>query len=473
MRSQLWRVRALAGALLFTATTTSALAAVSAEEAAKLGKELTPVGAIRAGNKDGSIPEFTGEKNFPEETKHYTRARLEELRKKDPDKLENDFKQNVDPAAVNPLFEINKANMAKYADKLTEGQKAMLSKYPTYKLRVYKPVRAAYYPKEIEAATIANATTAVLTGTDDLKGAKLGFPFPIPKNGAEVIWNHKLKFRGSAAKRYNNQAIVKPDGSFVLTKLVEDVKFKYANLKDPPAADNKLFAFYLSEVVSPPRVAGQITLVHEFAGTEGGGRAAWLYSPGLARVTRAPDVGYDNPALGTDNEQYNDQIDVFNGALDRYNWKLVGKKEVYIPYNSYQINSPKLKYKDLLKPFHLNPEYPRYELHRVWVVEATLKPGTRHNFARRTFYVDEDSWCISSIDNYDARGSLWKVQEAHLLTAPFIPTTTGIPELIYDLQSNRYFATTMVNEDAVTDFEVSYSDSYFDPSNLKRRARGK
>lgn len=139
MRSQLWRVHALAGALLFTLATGSAQAAVSAEEAAKLGKELTPVGAIRAGNKDGSIPEFTGEKNFPEETKKYTRARLEELRKKDPDKLENDFKKNVDPAAVNPLFEISKANMAQYADKLTEGQKAMLNKYPTYKLRVYKP----------------------------------------------------------------------------------------------------------------------------------------------------------------------------------------------------------------------------------------------------------------------------------------------------------------------------------------------
>ena len=146
---------------------------------------------------------------------------------------------------------------------------------------------------------------------------------------------------------------------------------------------------------------------------------------------------------------------------------------MYIPYNSYQINSPKLKYKDILRPFHLNPDYPRYELHRVWVVEATLKPGLRHNFAKRIFYVDEDSWSIASIDNFDGRGALWKVQDAHLLTAPFIPTTTGIPELIYDLQSNRYFATTMVNEDAVTDFEVTYSDSYFDPSNLKRRARGK
>ena len=348
----------------------------------------------------------------------------------------------------------------------------MLTKYPTFKIKVYKSVRPAFFPKEIEDATIANATTASLTGTDDVKGAVLGFPFPIPKSGAEVIWNHKLKFRGSAAKRFNNQAIVKSDGSFAITKLVEDVKFKYANMKDQPW-DGKTYTMYMSESVAPVSKAGQIVLAHEITDISKGGRAAWIYSPGTARVTRAPDVGYDAPALNTDNEQYNDQIDVFNGALDRYTWKLVGKKEIYIPYNALQLNSPKLKYKDILKGFHINPDYARFELHRVWVIDATLKAGTSHNFGRRTFYVDEDSWSIAAVDCYDKRGSIWKVQEAHLLSVPFIPTTTGIPELIYDLQSNRYFATTLQNEDPVTDFEVSYQDNYFDSSNLKRKARGK
>ncbi|MGH8445751.1 MAG: DUF1329 domain-containing protein, partial [Solimonas sp.] len=216
-----------------------------------------------------------------------------------------------------------------------------------------------------------------------------------------------------------------------------------------------------------------ITLVHETLDQATGGRLAWIFSPGLGRVNRAPDVGYDNPAVGTDNEQYNDQIDVFNGALDRYTWKLVGRKEMYIPYNSYQINSPKVKYADILRPHHINQDLSRYELHRVWVVDATLKPGMRHNFARRTFYIDEDSWAIAAEDCYDGRGQLWKVQEAHLLTVPFIPTTTGIPELIYDLQSTRYFATTLANEDAITDFEITFPDSYFDPANLKRKARAK
>ena len=462
------KLAALATALLFTA---QAAATATAEEAARLGKDLTPVGAVRAANKDGSIPEWTGIRNFPEDTRRMTRKQLEDLRKNKPEELEAKFKGTMTADLLKPLFTITKANMAQHADKLTEGQKAMLSKYPTYKIPVYKSVRTAYFSEAIEKATIANATSASLEGTDSVKGAKLGFPFPIPKSGAEVLWNHKLKYKGDAAKRFNNQAIVKPDGAYSITKLTEEVKFKYANIKEP--GDGKLLAYYLSETISPPRVAGQLTLVHETADQSSGGRLAWIFSPGLGRVNRAPDVGYDNPSVGTDNEQYNDQIDVFNGALDRYNWKLVGRKEMYIPYNSYQINSPKVKYKDILKPMHINQDLARYELHRVWVVEATLKPGLRHNFAKRVFYVDEDSWSIAGVDCYDGRGTLWKVQEAHLLVAPFIPTTTGIPELIYDLQSNRYFATALSNEDAVTDFEISYPDSFFEPAALKRRAKNK
>ncbi|MGB1580852.1 MAG: DUF1329 domain-containing protein, partial [Nevskiales bacterium] len=182
-------------------------------------------------------------------------------------------------------------------------------------------------------------------------------------------------------------------------------------------------------------------------------------------------VGYDNPYIGTDGEQFNDQIDMFNGSLERYDWKLVGKKELLMPYNSWVINSPTFKYKDIIRPGHINQDLARYELHRVWVIEATLKDGQRHRFAKRRFYLDEDSWSIAVVDCYDARGELWKVQEAHLITAPFIPTVSGVPELIYDLQSKRYFATAMTNEDSIVDFKITYDDKMFKPSTLQRMAR--
>ncbi|MGH8432291.1 MAG: DUF1329 domain-containing protein, partial [Solimonas sp.] len=381
----------------------------------------------------------------------------------------------TDPlTSMRPQYVITKANLAQYEKLLTDGHKAMFKTYPGYRMVVFPSYRNAFFPDEIYQATIANATRATLVGTDDVQKAELGFPFPIPKSGAEPIWNHKLKFRGSAVKRYNNQAIVKPDGTYKISKLVEDVKLKYANLKEPAELrKGGLFAYYLQEVLSPPRVAGQIILVHESAGGEGNTRLAWIYSPGLGRVNRAPDVGFDNPSIGSDGEQFNDQIDVFNGSLERFDWKLVGKKEVLIPYNSWMLNSPTFKYKDIIRPGHINQDLARYELHRVWVVEATLKAGQRHRFGKRRFYLDEDSWAIATVDCYDTRGQLWKVQEAHLLSIPFIPTVSGIPETIYDLQSKRYFVTTMTNEDAISDFEVKYDDAKFTPAALQRKARSK
>ncbi len=461
----------------------SAWAKATPDEVAKLGKELTPVGAERAANSDQTIPVWRGRELFegertaevPVDPLTISRAQLEEWRQKEPAKIRNlvyaelgKYKDEIgDVAAKN--FDITKANFKEHADKLTAGHKAMFERYDSYTMPVYPTVRTAFFPQEIYDATLANASTATLVGTDDVNDAKLGFPFPIPKSGAEAIWNHKLKFRGSAVRRYNNQAIVKPDGTFKISKLVEDVKFKYANLKEPGGTE--LLAFYLSEVIEPARVAGQITLVHETADDGAGGRLAWLFNPGLGRVNRAPDVGYDNPYIGTDGEQFNDQVDVFNGALDRYNWKLVGKKEIYIPYHSYEINSPEHRYTDIIGAGHINQSLARYELHRVWVVEATVKDGQRHQFARRTFYLDEDSWSIAAVDCYDNRDQLWKLQEAHLITLPFIPTVTGIPEIIYDLQTNRYFVTALTNEDAVSDFEISYEDSNFTPAALKRKAR--
>lgn len=497
--------------------TSTAHAKASAADAAKLGKELTPVGAIAGPNADGTIPAWIGGKQFDADIRGLTPAKLEELRLKFEDirkaspadfdnllKYVDNFsiadypkiKKQIDDIIAKlppdlkalaqkqreqiggggkyeaPSFIITKDNMAKYADKLTDGQKALFAKYPTYKMIVYPTLRTAFFPDPINAASIKNASTAELKGTDEVDGAVLGFPFPIPQSGAEVMWNHKMRYRGSAVRRFNNQAIVKQDGTYKITKLIEDVKFKYANLEES-APGTKILLYYLSNVVAPARVAGQLTLVHETSGAEGSGRNAWIFNPGLGRVNKAPDVGYDNPYIGTDGEQFNDQVDMFNGALDRYTWKLVGKKEMYIPYNSFLINAPLIKYKDIIRPGHINQNLSRYELHRVWVVEATIRDGLRHQFKKRRFYVDEDSWAIAAVDAYDNRDQLWKVQEAQLISVPFVPTVTGIPEIIYDLQSGRYFVTALQNEDKISDFKVNFKDDEFSPGSLSRKSRTK
>jgi len=510
-------------------TSTAALAAVSADEAAKLSDdpstELNAMGGIQAGNEKGTIPAWQGKVLASKESIEMSHEALQALKEDDPGELalafqgeiikridemkERHIKQRaawgiegeqtfaavedmfadglksderiaritkmIEEGPAKPMFTVTAKNMDKYADFMTVGHKALMKRYPdTYFMNVYPTYRPAFFPDEVNAATKENATRASLNGTDGVKDAVLGFPFPIPKTGAEVIWNHKLKFRGSAVIRYNNQAIVKPDGDWKFTKVVEDVKFKYANLEEykEVAEDGlKVLAYYLAETKEPPRLAGQLILVHETADQESGSRAAWIYSKATSRVNRAPDVGYDNPSVGTDGEQFNDQVDVFNGALNYYDWKLIGRKEILIPYNSYYMNAPWLKYDDIIRPGHVNMKYPRYELHRVWVVDATLTTGVKHQLKRRTFYLDEDSWSIAAVDGYDNRDELWKFQEAHLATFPFVPTTTGSPEAIHDLQSGRYFLTALTNEDDVSNFDVKFKDKEFKPSALRKRIK--
>ncbi|TAJ55153.1 MAG: DUF1329 domain-containing protein [Nevskiaceae bacterium] len=440
---------------------------MSAAEAAKLGATLTPSGAEAAGNAAGSIPAWVGSKSYRPEQLKLGYADLQALRQKQPEAVQAAIAPK--DAGDKPRFVINKANAAQYAAQLSAGHRALLEQVPEFQMRVFPSLRPAFNLPAVDAATRANALAARLEGTDKLSGAKLGVPFPIPQSGAEVIWNHKLKFRGSAVRRYNNEVIVARDGSFQLARIVEDVKLKYGDPKAPSPIEAGLILYYLQEVLSPKRIAGQLLLVHESTDQTEGGRSAWIYNPGLGRTRRAPNVGYDNPKASADGLMFNDQTDMYNGALDRYSWKLLGKREIYIPYNSSRILAPDASYEKLIRKGALNPEFTRYELHRVWVVEASLKPGIRHSFRRRVFYVDEDSWSIAAVDCYDDRDQLWRFQEAHLTTFPFVPATTGSPEVHYDLQSGRYFVTASYAGDDYPDFGASFDDAYFRPQTLAGR----
>jgi hypothetical protein len=442
---------ALAFALLLASPL--ALARVTPEEAAHLGKDLTPIGAEQAANKDSSIPVWTPIKQEGKLSNEYPRDG-----------------QGYHMSTEKPIYTISAANMAQYADKLTEGHKLLLNRFKdSYKMNVYKSYRLVNFPDKVKQATIENALRSELKSPDEPSGAILGFPFPIPKSGAELIWNHKLKWRGESVRRYNNQMIVQPDGNFTLTKLVEDVKFYYASIDHPrPIGPGVEYLRYLSKTLAPPRLAGTIILVHERASTGTEGRNAWLYSPGLRRIRRAPTVCCDNPYEGTDGHQFYDQVDMFNGVLERYDWKLMGKKEMIISYDNVAIANNKTKYKDLARPKHLNQELPRYELHRVWIVEANIRPGTSHTFMKRRMYIDEDSWNIVCVDDYDNRGQLMQFQEGHMVTGANILSAGTVPEVIYHFDSGRYFVTAMFNEDEPYNFAVRYEDEMFTPAAVQK-----
>lgn len=444
---------------------TQATAKVSPDEAAKLGGELTMVGAVAGANSDGSIRAYEGQAAFTERELTITYQQIKKMSRPEQDAL---FQESTKDHKV--IFTITKDNYKQYADNLSEGHKALFEKFPTYKMPVYESRRPVFFPDAVLEATKANATTAYLEGPDGIRGSTLGFPFPIPTSGPEPIWNHKMKFRGDGVTRYNDQAIVKTDGTYKLTQVVEDVLFMYANLEKPGKAEDPMLLYYLQTDLG---ASGARTLVHESSDQAAKPRNAWLYTKSFGRLKRAPNVGYDNPSQTSDGEQFNDQVDMFNGAMNLYDWKLVGRQEKFIAYNSTRLNSPVLKYSDILKAGHLNQDYTRYEKHRVWIVEGTQRKGApkEHKLSKRVFYVDEDSWNIAMVDGYNKAGQLWKFQEGHILAAPFVPTASAIPEVIYDLRSGRYFATAMVNEQKVNNFDARFKKKYFKPANVAKRIK--
>jgi hypothetical protein len=433
---------------------TPAGAKVSAEEAARLGKELTPVGAVKAANKDGSIPAWDG---------GLTKA---------PPCFKGEGTRYCDPFPDDKsILTITAKNLAEHKARLTPGQLALFDKYPdTYAMKVYPTRRTFANPDFVYEATAKNATTAELGGNGEaLMNAVTGIPFPIPQNGHEVIWNHKVRYRDTGVRRWNNQFAVTTAGEYNMVKIQEDAYFVYSTPGITTEQLNNKILYFLQLTTEPPRLAGTILLVHETMDQVKEPRGAWQYNPGQRRLRRAPNIAYDNPGTASDGLRTNDQLDMYNGAMDRYQWKLVGKQEVYVPANSYAIHSDALKYRDVMKKGHINQDHARYELRRVWVVDSFVKPGVSHIYKRRTFYVDEDSWQIVVVDVYDQRDQIWRVQEGHHVIAYDKPYQLPVLETVYDLQSARYLVMAANNEDPET-VTRSFKVEDFSPTNVSKLA---
>ena len=432
-------------------------AKVDDAQAARLGKDLTPIGAERAANADGSIPAWEG--GITSAPAGYKVGM-----------------HHPDPfAADQPLFTITKDNLEQHKALLSPGQLALFAAYPdSFRMQVYPTRRSASYPQAYYDATRANATRAVLAdGGNGFTGAVLGVPFPIPANGLEAIWNHLTRYRGEGVRRWGGQASPTASGEFTYVRLDELLRLIYATAGMTPeqlVAGNVLFKFK-QQVTQPARLAGTALLVHETLNQVKEPRQAWTYNTGQRRVRRAPNVAYDAPGTAADGLRTTDDYDMFNGSPDRYEWTLKGKRELLIPYNSYKLHSDSLKNDDILKPGHINPDLVRYEKHRLWVVEATLKEGVNHTYKTRRFYLDEDSWQVSLAELYDNRDQLYRVAMAHALNYYEVPTLWSTLEVFHDLQARRYIAIGLDNQEKMYEFTNALSDEEFSPNSLRQEGR--
>ena len=429
MRKTLLQSTALALSLLAS----QVMAAVSADEAAQLGTTLTPLGAEKAGNADGSIPAWTGGIG------------------KDAGAVDAKGFLTDPFANEKPLFTITAQNVDQYKDKLSDGQVAMLKRYPeTYRIPVYPTHRTVNVPQAVQDA--AKKSALYVQPINDGNGLahfaeSRYYAFPIPKSGVEVIWNHVTRYRGGNLRRVITQATPQVNGSYTPIRFEEEVAVPQEMPDLPAAKGENVLTFFKQQVTAPSRLAGNVLLVHETLDQVKEPRLAWIYNAGQRRVRRAPQVAYDGPGTAADGLRTSDNFDMFSGAPDRYDWKLVGKKEMYIPYNSYKLDSPSLKYDDIIKAGHINQDLTRYELHRVWEVVATVKPGERHIYAKRHMYIDEDSWQVALVDHYDGRGQLWRVAEGHAQFYYHHQVPAYTLEALYDIIAGRYLALGMKNEE--------------------------
>jgi len=399
-----------------------AQAAVSTQEAAKLGSSLTLVGAEKAGNADGSIPAYNGGLTTP------------------PASFKSGDSMRPDPFVTEkPLLVIDGKNVDQYKTLLSATTVELAKRFPTFRVDVFPTHRTVSLPQAILDNGVKNASGAKsLEGGLAIDNVLPGVPFPIPQSGNEAMWNFLLRYQGvSINSKYDSWNV---DSAGVPSLAITGQAFIsypiYENLSQPISSADVYYQMKLS-YTGPARRAGEAIMLKDAANPLQQPRRAWQYLPGQRRVKLAPNLAYDTPNPGTAGAGTYDDVFVFNGALDRYDWKLGGKQEMVVPYNTYKLTYAQDP-KSLTSANHLAPDFVRWEKHRVWVVEGTLKAGARHIYAKRRFYLDEDSWTALASDQYDARGQLYRGSFAFLSQSYDKQVPDSTPFIIYDLVGGSY-----------------------------------
>jgi hypothetical protein len=441
-------IHALALGAILMLCTGATWAAVSTEQAATLRTTLTPLGAERAGNAAGTIPAWSGAVT--------------------PMAAPAPGARRADPfASDKPLFTVSAQNLSQHADKLSDGQQSMFRKYPNYRIDVFPTRRSAVAPQWVYDNALRNATQArALQEGHAVEGAHGGAPFPIPGSGAEAMWNHLLKWQGQALHFFFNTYVVTADAKRVLVSNSEAwLQWPYYSRDGSRSGSSREVQLARLVTHGPPQKAGEALLMRDTTDPVNG-RPSWQYLTGQRRVRKLPNATYDTPSFVASGVSNFDEIGVFSGPMDRYEWKIVGKKEMLIPYNNNRFYLP-AKDDAVLQERFLNPDHVRWELHRVWIVEAKLAPGRRHVLPLRRFYLDEDTWQAVLADGWDAKGQLWKTfwQLNYLVgeLPGLVPGAFGH----YDVQTGQWIANNITNEKAQqSEFPASLPESLFSPDAL-------
>lgn len=314
----------LAGPGLAAASLRPALAQTAAPDPALLTTTLTPLGAERAGNADGSISAWTGGLAYtPVPPDHPIDAAI--------------FTDEQ------PLYSVDAGNLAPYRALLSPGTQALMTK-SGLRLQVFPCHRTASVPQYVYDNAARNVTRAKLEpggGRFGFTGGYAGPPFPILDSsdpyagGAQAIWNHLVRWQ-----TFENYA--KYSGGFVVSGNNVVVAFggssHYTCPYYDPNGSPATYDGYLSKLheffLAPPASDGQEALVWVSSNVNLHPNITWTVLNGQGRVRKAPDEAYDTPNPETNGINNYDDASGFAGSPQKYDWKLLGKQEMLVPYNA-------------------------------------------------------------------------------------------------------------------------------------------
>jgi hypothetical protein len=480
------------------ATIPAMQAQAAAPDSALLKTKLTPLGAERAGNADGSIPPWTGglaEPLLPET-------------------------QPIDIGVVyggDEAFQtVDKGNVAQFATLLTPGTQEMIRKFG-FSIKIFQTCRTAAAPQYVYDNTAQNVTrtqfdpAAVGMG---FTGAYGGTPFPIidtgnPKiGGAQLIWNHLTSWRGISLYTKYAPRFVVADGKLILSAVaISRFIYPYYDPEGGPETYKGWFSKVRRYCMplnlsgwSPGYWSGDDPEQQKLANAASWCSPMWNGDEMLTcfstNATTTPDMMFcvrrasdeitSFVPMGTANaikipQEFNiyagfdpaaakiaglDEYSCFNGTPMQYDWRFINKEEMLVPYNCNAMHFHPAQ--EVLQPKFPSPDIVRWEKHRVWIVEAQLKPGQTNALARRRLYIDEDSWLALLGEGYDAGGNMIKYHSVYNRCVGSLPATCELGSMVFDLTTGNYVFEGGVGygNNRADEFAAPQPETLFEPQDM-------
>lgn len=419
------------------------------------GIDISLIGADPGPNATGEIPAWEGHANLPCPPDY-----------KPGQYFPNPYK------GEKTLFRIDHTNVDQYKDRLSPGQVMRLLKHKRFYMNVYPTRRNVEFFPEFYAAIEKNKKTCYIDEKGVLQNFNGAVAFPTPKNGLEAIWNIRRMYLGDDAMSLQCRRVVSPSGKIKKTMWQTWVlNYGETRLRSHPFPNPEGVFQKIRNLTTYPADEKGIDFLSISYLDDNRLDDTWLFLPTLRRVRRAPPMVNGGQL---DGELTMDENGIeFRGTVAYWNWKLLGKKEMYVPYNCYDMFLPDAEDEEECWAQDLNPERIRYELHRVWVVEGTLKQGLEHPYSKRVGYYDDDCWQPLVADRYDKRGNLWRMYEAYTFADSCNKRRMYMGYIYMNLESGRYelFGGCRKDLPTTTVYDIGLEESFFTVEALRASGR--